>query len=60
MADKQHPSYGMLQLTRSSLGGSGTALYSSGYALTGILLCGRPEARFCIETCYGQNRIDNI
>lgn len=29
MADKQHPSYGMLQLTRSSLGGSGTALFGS-------------------------------
>lgn len=29
MADKQHPSYGMLQLTGSSLGGSGTALFGS-------------------------------
>ena len=29
MADEQHPSYGMLQLTRSSLGGNGTALFGS-------------------------------
>lgn len=29
MANKHHPSYGMLQLTRSSLGGNGTALYGS-------------------------------
>ena len=29
MEKKQHPSYGMLQLSRSSIGGNGTALFGS-------------------------------
>ena len=29
MEKKQHPSYGMIQLSRSSIGGTGTALFGS-------------------------------
>ncbi len=29
MEKKQHPSYGMMQLSRSSIGGTGTALFGS-------------------------------
>lgn len=54
MADKQHPSYRMLQLTRSSLGGNGTALFGSSIMYNDVI-------RLTITNGYmeqedGQNR----